>query len=102
MGYDESKGIFEIKNASTMKGKSVTEIKNALTKHPISVGVQADQHFFQTYKSGIFDNESCGVKLDHAVTLVGYGSENGKEYYILKNSWSQKWGENGYMRIAIN
>jgi C1A family cysteine protease len=55
---------------------------------------------FQHYKTGIFDDVTCGTTLDHAVALVGYGSESGKDYYILRNSWNTYWGEDGYMKIA--
>ena len=76
-------------------------MKSALEKQPISVSLEADKSVFQQYQSGIFDSPKCGTTLDHATLLVGYGSENGKEYWIMKNSWGTDWGEDGYMRLEI-
>jgi C1A family cysteine protease len=55
---------------------------------------------FQMYSGGILDSSKCGTSLDHAVAAVGYGTENGVEYYIVRNSWGSSWGEHGYIRIA--
>jgi cathepsin F len=66
---------------------------------PLSVCLNAD--YFQTYRSGILDPPRCDVvHLDHCILLVGYGTENGKDYWLCKNSWATTWGEQGYVRLA--
>ena len=72
---------------------------SALALNPVSVAIEADQKEFQLYKSGVFTG-ACGTNLDHGVLAVGYGSENGLEYYKVKNSWSTTWGDKGYIRLA--
>lgn len=55
-----------------------------------------------TYKSGIITGDSgCGTEMDHAVLAVGWGTENGTDYWLIKNSWGTSWGENGFVRFAI-
>jgi len=76
------------------------EIADALVRTgPLSVLVNADS--LQYYSGGIVDADSCDpTELDHAVLLVGYGSEDGQDYWIIKNSWGSSWGEQGYFRLA--
>uniref|UniRef100_A0A0D3HA48 Uncharacterized protein n=1 Tax=Oryza barthii TaxID=65489 RepID=A0A0D3HA48_9ORYZ len=54
------------------------------------------------FDPGVFTG-ACGTALNHAVLLVGYGvTEDGTLYWIVKNSWSTEWGENGYVRMIRN
>lgn len=71
----------------------------ALNRQPVSVAIEADQREFQLYKSGIL-TANCGTNLDHGVLAVGYGTDQGINYYKVKNSWSSSWGEEGYIRLA--
>jgi C1A family cysteine protease len=72
---------------------------SALTKQPVSIAIEADQREFQLYKSGVFTG-TCGAKLDHGVLVVGYGSLSNQDYYLVKNSWSLSWGDNGYIMLG--
>jgi C1A family cysteine protease len=96
-----SKSAFKIRGFSDVPQNSSAQLKAALALNPVSVAIEADGFWFQFYFGGIF-NSSCGTDLDHGVLAVGYGSENGQNYWIVKNSWGGSWGESGYIRIADN
>ncbi|AES80257.1 papain family cysteine protease [Medicago truncatula] len=70
----------------------------AVANQPVSVSIDM-RGMFKFYSSGIFTGE-CRTKPNHAVTIVGYGtSKDGIKYWLVKNSWSKRWGEKGYIRI---
>jgi C1A family cysteine protease len=78
---------------------SDTALMTAIAQQPVSVAVEADQSSFQFYSSGVM-TAACGTNLDHGVLAVGYGTDNGQDYYKIKNSWGADWGEQGYIRLG--
>jgi hypothetical protein len=80
--------------------KNQLHLKEAVSNGPVSVAIEADTLVFQFYKSGVINDVKCGTNLDHGVLVVGYGTENHNDYWIVKNSWGPGWGDKGYVKIA--
>ncbi|KAE8573697.1 cathepsin L [Halyomorpha halys] len=93
-----------IKSYVDVEFGDLAALQNAVaTVGPVSVAVSAGNNNFRFYGGGVFNGNGCNpLFLDHGVLVVGYGSENGKNYWIIKNSWGPNWGEEGYMRLEKN
>lgn len=80
-----------------------TALQQAVARHPVAVGVcvgPGDNILaWRSYTGGIFEGPNCETPIDHAMLIVGYGSEGGKDFWIVKNSWGPAFGEAGYIRF---
>lgn len=102
--YDPSHDVSLVTGYVKVKSGDENDLKEKLaTLGPVSILLDSSPWSFVYYTSGIYNDAKCSKTFfDHAVAFVGYGSENGTDYWILRNSWGTKWGENGYMRIQRN
>ncbi|CAH1790348.1 unnamed protein product [Owenia fusiformis] len=94
------KGFVDIK-----EGDEDALLNAVATIGPISAAIDAKQPSFMSYQSGVYYEPNCGSNmenLDHAVLVVGYGSQFGTDYWLVKNSWGAHWGDQGYIKMARN
>ncbi|XP_014239822.1 cathepsin L1-like [Cimex lectularius] len=70
---------------------------------PVITAYDATQFSYLFYSSGIYEDPACNsTDINHASVLVGFGTEERYNYWLVKNSWGTDWGEDGYARIAMN
>jgi len=103
----KSKGCEIVMPAGTVTGvkglakASDQVLQAAVQQAPVSIAIQANQAVFQHYTGGVITS-GCGTNTDHGVLLVGYGTDNGVDYWKVKNSWGASWGDHGFVRLIRN
>lgn len=96
---------------SVANGKATIKYSNlkgeyAMRQHvakegPLVAVLHANNNFL-FYKRGIYSDYTCPSyesSVNHGVIISGYGEENGKKYWLIRNSWGRQWGDNGYAKI---
>jgi len=82
-----------------LPANNYSALMNAVaTVGPIAISLDAS---WRNYESGVYTG-ACGATIDHAVVLVGYGTEGANDYYLVRNSWGESFGEGGYIKLKRN
>ncbi|CAG2173262.1 unnamed protein product [Oppiella nova] len=104
--YTSRSKAVSVTGVHTLQTGSESALQSAVSSvGPVSVAIDASHQSFQFYDSGVYIERSCKHTvqgLDHAVLAVGYGTEDGQDYWLIKNSWGTQFGENGYIKMARN
>ncbi|XP_005991096.1 digestive cysteine proteinase 2 [Latimeria chalumnae] len=103
--YNGSKLVAKMKSYTNVTSGDSQALKMAIYKHgPLAVNIDASHKSFVFYNNGVYYEPKCGNKLenlDHAVLAVGYGVLKGEPYWLIKNSWSTYWGNDGYVLMSM-
>lgn len=99
---NKSAPIYKIKSFVQVMKNDSDQLLAAVAQQPVSICIDGDNADFLYYGGGIYNSTTCGrteAQLGHCLAIVGYGSENGVDYWIVKNSYGTDWGESGYARF---
>ena len=102
--YDPAKKAASISSWVEITSGDESEMEDAVANiGPVAIAIDASKFSFQLYSSGVYDEPRClngYYDLDHGVLAVGYGSEDGQDYWLVKNSWGTSWGIDGYIKMT--
>lgn len=101
--YNKSYKGSTLSTYSNVQEGSESALQNAVNTGPTSVAIDASHDSFQFYSSGVYYEPDCSSdQLDHGVLAVGWGTDSSDDYWIVKNSWGEDWGQSGYIWMARN
>lgn len=98
------RGNVKIRSYGMIRQNDEEHLRSVVVNYgPVAIAMDASLWSFRYYSGGIYSDRSCNkYSQNHAVLVVGYGSQNGQDYWLIKNSWGAGWGERGYFKLARN
>ena len=98
--FKSAKAIAKITTYNDIAKNDCDTLLQYTSQGPVSVAIAVTDSVMH-YKSGVYDDVSCGTGLNHAVNLIGYGTDSTtfQKFYLVRNSWGVDWGEAGYIRM---
>jgi cathepsin X len=94
----ESYYIYGVDEYGSVNGEE-NMMNEIYQRGPISCGIATTEAFHE-YDGGIFYDDTGDLEIDHIISIVGWGEQNGVKYWRVRNSWGAYWGENGFFRIV--
>ncbi|XP_046356487.1 procathepsin L-like [Haliotis rufescens] len=89
-----------IQGGKAVPAGQVDQMVDALLERPLAVLIDSSAASFERYQNGIYNDTDCSrTEVGHAMQVVGYGEEDGQEFWICKNTWGNTWGDQGYVRM---
>lgn len=97
--YGKSYSADKKKAAQAYSLSSVKNIQMDMMKYGSVTGAFSVYADFPTYKSGVYSHTTGGFLGGHAIKIMGWGTENGEDYWLVANSWNDQWGDHGLFKI---
>jgi cathepsin B len=99
-GYSKDYASDKNKAAQSYSLSGVAKIQSDMMQYGSVTGAFTVYADFPSYKSGVYKHVSGSMLGGHAIKIMGWGVENGEDYWLVANSWNEQWGDNGYFKIA--
>jgi len=101
--YNAANSAATLTSFSNIPSGNEASLQQSVAVGPVSVAIDASQSSFQFYSSGVYSDPNCSSsQLDHGVLAIGWGTDTGSAYWLVKNSWGTDWGMQGFIEMARN